>query len=672
MNYPKIRLIVCCILVLQTFMLNAQQKYGKISLNGEWRFSLDFTNTGLKRGWESNTYKSEGGWDKAQVPHSFSADGRYLFYEGTGWYRKQFVFNGMPADSRVLLHFDAVFNRSEIWLNGKKIGTHEGGYTPFEFEVTKGIIPGKNSLVVKANNHLDSLTIPTILSNPANAGNVGWVNYGGITRDVYLMIKPETYLKNVKIETAPNLAKGNSVLKIKTFIANTKDRDTTVKIGVRLFKDGKLVPAKFKSVPIEIAKNSNGSSITAVAIDAKNTELWSVDHPKLYRAEIVLGSDTQNVNFGIRKVEVKGAKLLVNGESVKYGGGNLVLDYPKFGSVVNDTIADKYLRLMKQGGMEFQRLSHYPLPETILDWADKNGMLIIAEAGNWGYGDREMDDPELKAVYKKQLQEMMEANWNHPSIIAYSVGNEFDSHHQSGINWAREMFSFIKTIDTSRLNTLVSNKLDRTNVVKPEDEASFYADFICSNIYSNYKGFEATVNKIQRIYPEKPILISEWGQRADQVKSEDDRSRYIREIMSLLRKSSNVVGCSWWSFNDYYSRYAGSNKDGFRPWGLVDYTFRPRSAYQAQQAELSPVIITKKSYLNNTLIIELSARSDFPSYTVKGYKLRFRDGSIDVPTLKPGQKQEMKLMLKGDPDTETLHLVKPTGFEVFHTLIQLK
>lgn len=156
------------------------------------------------------------------------------------------------------------------------------------------------------------------------------------------------------------------------------------------------------------------------------------------------------------------------------------------------------------------------------------------------------------------------------------------------------------------------------------------------------------------------------------MRSEEDRSRYIKEIMVLLRKSANVIGCSWWSFNDYYSRYAGSNKDGFRPWGLVDYTFSPRDAYWAQQAELSPVTIIKKNYLGNSLIIELSARADFPSYTVRGYKLRYSGGEIDVPALKPGQRQELSLRINGNPDNETIALLKPTGFEVFHTIIQLK
>lgn len=671
MKKQQIRLLVSLMLIFQFFQLNAQQGR-QISLNGEWRFSLDFSNTGLNRKWESEAYKSDGGWDRVQVPHSFSADGRYLFFEGTGWYRKQFNFDNQPSGSRILLKFDAVFNRSEVWLNGTKLGKHEGGYTPFQFDVTQNIRQGKNLLVVKANNHLDSLTIPTILSNPSNAGNVGWVNYGGITRDVSLIIKPEAYLKNVKIEAVPNLLKGSSTLKIKTFLMNAKNRDTTLKISVKLFKDGKVVPVRAKNKAIGIQANSESNYVTTIALDAKNTMLWSVDQPTLYQAEIVLGTDTQKVNFGIRKVEIKDSGLYLNGERVKYGGGNLVLDYPKFGSVVNDTIVDKYLRLMKEGGMEMQRLAHYPLPEKILEWADKNGMLIITEAGNWGYGSREMNDTQLQEVYKKQLQEMIEANWNHPSVIAYSVGNEFDSHLESGINWTKDMFSFIKTLDTTRLNTLVSNKLDRENVKVAKDEASAYADFVCVNIYSKAKGFQNIVNKIERIYPDKPIIVSEWGMRADWVKSEQERIDHVKQVFAILRKSKNVIGCSWWSFNDYYSRYAGSNKDGFRPWGLVDYDFKPRDAYWAQQDELSPLKVTTKSYLGSVLTIEVVARGDFPMYTLNNYKLRYSGGTIDIPTLKPGQKQELKLTITANSGNEKISVLKPTGFEAYHTTLKLK
>ncbi|MES2456432.1 MAG: sugar-binding domain-containing protein [Bacteroidota bacterium] len=659
-------------LFFQALMVQAQPNKGELSLNGEWRFSLDFDNTALSRGWQSDAYKYEGSWDKVRVPHSFSADGRYLFFEGTGWYRKTFDYKPEPGKI-VILHFEAVYNRSQVWLNGHALGSHEGGYTPFEFDVTGYIREGKNVITVSANNRLDSLTIPTIGSNPANNGNVGWVNYGGITREVSLLVKPETYIENVKIDAIPDLAKGTSLVNIKALLVNKKNRDTVAGASIKLFKDDKPVAAKFKQIKVNIGSKNSAAAVTTISLDKKNTALWSVDHPALYKAEIVFGTDTQYVNFGIRKVEVKDAKLYVNGKSVKYGGGNLVLDYPRFGSVVNDSIADKYMRIMKDGGMEFQRLTHYPLPRQILDWADKNGMLIITEAGNWGYQQPELSNPELRKVYKKQLKEMIISNWNHPSVIAYSVGNEYDSHIPDGVDWTRDMFAFIQTIDSSRLKTLVSNKLNH-DFGKAENEASYYADFVCANIYDNIAGIEKTINKIQNLYPAKPILISEWGKRADQVKTEEERAVYLEKAMEVFRKSSHVIGSSWWSVNDYYSRYAGSNADGQRPWGLVDYHLKPRGAYLRQQAELSPVLITKKSYTPETgkLIIEIRSRADFPSYVLQDYILKYNDQKMPLKTINPGESLQLTLVLNTKPEHLTIQIFKPTGFLAATTLIPLK
>ncbi len=671
MKYYKTKFLVCLALLLQTIQLAAQQKQGDISLNGDWRFSLDFTQTGEERGWTKDRYSADSRWDKVKVPHSFSADGRYLFFEGNAWYRKRFNFQPAEnAGNKVFLHFDAVFNRSEVWLNDQRVGAHEGGYTPFEFDVTNVLRQGQNTLVVKVNNHLDSLTIPTIGSNPENAGNVGWINYGGITRNVYLKTRPELYISKVKIEAIPDLKRGTAQIKVATWLSKGS---WDAPVNIRFFKNGKLLPAQMVIKPTVQNRSSDGYLQATTTFKAKDTQLWGLDHPELYQARVTVGKDTQSVSFGIRKVEVKGAQLLLNGEAVKLGGGNLVLDYPKIGSVVSDSLADHYLRTMKNGGMEFQRLTHYPLPESILDWADKNGMLIIAEAGNWGYQDRELNNKSLREVYKKQLREMIEQDWNHPSVIAYSVGNEYESGRPAGVDWTRDMFAYIKTIDTSRLLTFVSNKL-AGKYERPEQEASYYADFICANIYADLAGLARTVDKIQREYPNKPILISEWGQRADQVKNEQQRSAYIRAAIDIFRKSNAVIGCAWWSVNDYYSRYSGSNAEGQRPWGLVDYYLKPREAYIAQQEEFSPLIITKKSYTkeNGKLVLEFTCRKDFPSYTLTHYKLQYGGESKIIPQIKPGEHQEIQINVPAGLTSLPIHVLKPTGFTALTTTIDLK
>ncbi|WP_256011702.1 glycoside hydrolase family 2 protein [Desertivirga xinjiangensis] len=667
----KYFLIIISFLLVGLSGLQGQESKN-ISLKGEWRFALDFSGTGYQRGWADEKYKFENGWDRVTVPHSFSADQRYLFYEGTAWYRRQINWTAGLKGKRAILHFDAVFNRSQVWLNGKKLGEHEGGYTPFEFDITEYLVQGKNVLAVRVNNKLDSLTIPTILSNPANGGNVGWVNYGGITRDVYVRVRPETYIKKLKVEAVPNLSNGSAEVKINAYVQNSALSQVQSRLRINVYKDGRKLSLKVPQQDFSIESSALKNSGISVPLNSKATELWSLDNPQLYQLEAILGPDTQKVNFGIRKIEVKQTGIYLNGERLKVGGGNLVLDYPKLGSVVDDSLVINYMSRMKEGGMEFQRLTHYPLPESILDWADSNGMLIITEAGNWGYQPKEMDDQKLRAVFKKQLQEMIEANWNHPSVIAYSVGNEFDSFLKSGRDWVKDMFDFARTIDSSRLLTFASNKLTHGSIKGPEDEASIYCDFVSANIYEGYAGFEKTLQRIHSLYPNKPLLISEWGKRADQVKSEEDRGAYISKIAEILRKYDFVAGASWWSFNDYNSRYMGTNVNGFRPWGLVDYWLNPRLSYSVHQKEFSPVMVTRTGEEGRggtkSITVRITARKDFPMYTLRGYNLKYLGKSVHIPELQPGSSVDLKLDAD-QKDSFFIDIVKPTGFSILHTKI---
>ena len=154
------------------------------------------------------------------------------------------------------------------------------------------------------------------------------------------------------------------------------------------------------------------------------------------------------------------------------GGGNRPADYPGLGSVDPDSILFRDLKLMKSAGMEFSRIAHHAVPESLLNWADKHGMLIITEAGNWQMTTRQMSDPQMREKYKSQLKEMVERDWNHPSVIAYSLGNEFYSQKEEGKAWVRDMKEYVNKLDNSRLVTFASYMAFRDYIKKPEGEGN--------------------------------------------------------------------------------------------------------------------------------------------------------------------------------------------------------
>jgi beta-glucuronidase len=645
-----------------------------IPLHGEWLFALDPAEMGQAGKWYAAKVEDINRFDKVTVPHCFSADLRYQFYNGTAWYRKNFNWK-TTTGKRIILHFDAAYYKTNLWLNDRKVGEHEGGYTPFSFDITDFLKDGENILSVSVNNDTwKTGTIPGAKdTNKVNAPFMGWVNYGGLIRPVYLTIEPEVYADNIKIESAPDLTKGTALLSTKLRIKNTTGQPVTPRVNYVLrFKD-KIITVNWKSKAAAIPAGQTGYVEAEASLPAAQVKLWNLDEPNLYHLTASVGLDTISSYFGIRKVEVKKAQLLLNGKPLRLGGGNRVVDYPGLGSLEPDSLIEKDFRLMKEAGMEFQRLTHYTPSEYFYELADRYGMLIISEAGNWQLTPRQMDNDSMRTKFRSQFREMAERDWNHPSIIAYSVGNEYESRSPAGLRWTKDMIDNARALDPTRLYTFASMFLN-TLPEKPEEEASQYVDFVSTNTYGNHA---RVLDHIHSLYPEKPILISEWGVRADNKGGEPAQAQHVREVIAVVRKRPYVIGTSWWTFNDYQSRHQGTNPNGYRPWGIVrpDRSLRP--SYLAHQEELSPVIIEKVSFKageqgSHQMVLRLTARNDFPSYALHGYTLKTGDTTYNIPDLNPGESKELVIRVDGFDKNIILTTLKPTGYTAGIKEIELK
>lgn len=644
-----------------------------IPLHGQWAFAMDPREVGATKGWFKDGY-NVGGWDKVSVPHCFSTDPRYQFYTGTVWYRKSFPWQPQTG-KRTLLHFDAAYYATTVWLNNQKIGTHEGGYTPFHFDITDYLKSGDNVLTVSVNNDTwQTGSIPGAKDNgSANDPFPGWINYGGLIRPVYLTIEPDLYIENLKVEAVPDLASGTATVRVKTRVRNASSQAQTPKSATTVVFRNQSLKLVWKTTSATIAAGQTGILEAETSLKATDVQLWSIDSPQLYQLQTVVGSDTVATPFGIRKVEVRNAQLLLNGQPIRLAGGNRVVDYPSLGSLEPDWLVEKDFRLMKEVGMEFHRLTHYTPSETFYDLADRYGMLIITEAGNWQLTPSQMDNDTIRQKFKQQFREMAERDWNHPSVIAYSVGNEYLSETPSGQRWTKDMMVYGKSLDPSRLFTFASMRLNILPA-KPEDEATQYCDFVSTNTYGNHA---KVFDHIHALYPDKPILISEWGVRADTPTGEAGQVSHLENVMAEIRKRPYIVGASWWSFNDYQSRHVGTNPNGYRPWGLVGPERNKRPLYHAHRREMSPITLEKVRFQAggqgvHQLVVRIKNRSDFPAYTVKNYTLKTPDASFSFPELSPGQSAEITLLIRGFDPKITLEVVKPTGYSVMNETIELK
>lgn len=202
-----------------------------------------------------------------------------------------------------------------------------------------------------------------------------------------------------------------------------------------------------------------------------------------------------------------------------------------------------------------------------------------------------------------------------------------------------------------QLITFASNIVFRDYIKKPADEASQYVDFISANVYAKHAEWIAHIHEL---YPSKPVYISEFGIMATSNKTEQDRIKYLKDAIAAFRKADYVIGASIWTFNDYLSRFPQSNPDGYRSWGIVTPDRTLRESYFTIQEEFSPALIEIEGET-----VKIKARSDFPSYTLEGYKVRRGDQIQDLPLMQPGAVHTLTFSASGP-----VELIKPGGFVI--------
>jgi len=592
----------------------------RISLGGEWKFAADYQNWGDSREWFSPKY-GDGSWDLLKVPGTWAHDPRFVGFIGAGWYRHRFVAPLVAPGEHVRLSFGAVFAKARVWLNGKFVGEHDGAYTPFELDVSGTLQPGaSNVLVVCADNRWTR----SGNGNQPQQQVVAWWDDGGIIRGVDLLIGPAVYVLQHKVEATPDLAAGTAVVYSKIWIRNTSLREERVTASAEIAREDEWLQLSEASVTAVVPAGATVAVELRHALTRQQVSLWQLDRPVLYRWRTTIGGHArETVRFGIRRFEIQGTGFLLNGHPIKLAGGNRHASYPGGGQDEPSEIVTRDLQLMKEGGFVFQRLSHYPVATAVLDWADRHGMLLIGEASHAAVGSADlMDDPQARQRFMREHRELIERDWNRPSIIAWSVGNEYASDTPAGLRWTKDMRDFTRQLDPSRLVTFVSNSAAKPGL-KGGDEGSAYVDFVCLNTYGATPQKNAeNIDITHQRNPNKPLIVTEYGFRHDFAEDETVRIDWFREMLALVRARPFVSGLSIWSFNDYRSRYVGTSRNGWREWGIIDPDRNPRGTYHALRREHTGLTVREAVLRSGVLTVRLDARTDFPVFPPADLELR--------------------------------------------------
>lgn len=399
-----------------------------LNFNREWLFHL-----GDSEGAAAATFE-DAQWDPIGLPHSFSmpyfaAD---RFYVGYGWYRKHFEAPAEWTGKRVNLEFDGAFQVAELFVNGARIGEHEGGYTGFTFDITDAIKPGKNVVAIRVNNIWNARIAP-------RAGEHTFS--GGIYRNVRLVITAPLHVAWYgTLVTTPQVSKESATVNVKTEIVNSSGGSKSATIRTRVLDaDGKAV-AQMES-PLSIAANStNVADQTSQAIT--NPTLWHPDHPYLYTVETTVleggkAVDEYTSPLGFRWFKFTADQgFFLNGEHFYIKGANVHQDHAGWGDAVTESGMFRDVKLVKDAGMEFIRGSHYPHSPAFSKACDELGVLFWSENAFWGttgfrspwaasaYPTSAADEAGFEASVKQQLREMIRIHRNHPSVIVWSMCNE--------------------------------------------------------------------------------------------------------------------------------------------------------------------------------------------------------------------------------------------------------
>lgn len=618
----------------------------RISLNGTWKFAADYQDWGERFRWFDPSYR-DGVWDHVKVPHVWSLDPRFPAYVGAGWYRMRFPTPAGAAGNHVRLAFDAVFSRARVWLNGKLLGEHDGGYTPFEFDIGPLLLPDQpNLLVVRADNRWKENTIPGAHPGPDPHMQVkAWWDDGGIVRDVHLIVSAPVYIANQKIEADPDLRTGTAAVRVKFRLRNTLEREVPAAIRPAIWFDGKPLDLNVQPVRATLKASSSTELTWSARLDAAQVRLWGLDTPVLYELRTAVeGGSSATQTFGIRKFETSGTRLLLNGKPLRLGGANRVPSHSDWGQNDPPEGVAKDLSLMKEAGLVLARMSHYPLSRAAIEWGDRHGMLFVEEA----IGSTQ---PELQDLNRGMYREMIERDWNSPSIVAWSIGNEFASETPEGVKYVQQMRDYVRSLDPTRLITFATNRV--TVQVPPEQEGSYYVDFVSMNTYSDPEGNGRHIDIMHQRYPDKPLVVSEYGMRVNFVDDETEREEWFRKMVDEIRKRPFVSGASVWTFNDYRSRYVGTSPNGYREWGLVGPSREVRGSYHVLRHEFSGYRILEAQLKSGAVTVRVAARDDFPVYPPAQAELRIRmmDGqgrlldtrSAVIRPLAAGETQELRI-----------------------------
>ena len=529
------------------------------SLNGAWHYIVDVQEEGYYDyrmnptpwGFFRNAKPQrpedliEYDFDKApvmQVPGDWNTqDSQLFFYEGTVWFYKQFRLERKEqrGGKRTLLYFGAVNYEAYVYVNGQLAGHHEGGFTPFNFDVTDQLQDGDNVVIVKVDNKRRAAHVPTLIFD--------WWNYGGITRDVLLAEVNPVYIENYSLQ-----------------LTNLKTKELSFSAQLNHKESDKEITLSIPELRIKKTFKTNAEGIvhsSQFTVHSPQLKLWSPESPILYKVEIQMGDEVIRDEIGFRTIETRGKQILLNGKPVYLRGISIHEEKAYGGGRANSTAdAHTLLSWAKELGCNFVRLAHYPHNEYAVREAERMGLLVWSEIPV--YWTIAWTNPQTYQNAERQLTDMIRRDQNRANVIIWSIANE-TPHSAERDTFLSRLATKARSLDNTRLISMAMEVTSASNYKnRLQDNMNEYVDVISFNEYIGWYRDVNDASKMEWEIPyDKPVIISEFGGGAkyglhgakNQRWTEEFQENLYRENIAMLEKIDGLAGTTPWILKDFRS-----------------------------------------------------------------------------------------------------------------------
>jgi len=501
-----------------------------------------------------------------------SAAAELSYYEGPVYFRR-LLDAATRAGTRQFLHFEAVNYAATVWLNGIEIARHEGGFTPFEVEITALLASagaGPHSLVVRADSRHGADTVPGL--------DFDWKNRGGITRSVWLVAVPETHIR----DTYARLEGDVLVVEV------TLDGPARGGQQVRVTLAGRSARA---------FTDANGFAQSRIPV--RGLARWSPETPLLHDLTVTTASDTLTDRIGLRTIATRGREILLNGKPVFLRG--ISMHEEAFGAegarAVSMAEARALLAEAKALGCNFVRLAHYPHADHVARLADEMGLMLWAEIPVY-WEEIDYSSPRTLALARTMMGELVRRDRSRASVVMWSVANETPQ-SDARLKFLETVIADVRALDPSRLVTAALNKnvdvggvRDGESVIEVRDPLGASLDVVAINQYEGWYGTRTPAEiagvSFRNAY-DKPLMFSEFGADAlygqrgarEERWSEDYQAWLYEETLKVIERTPGCVGLAPWVLKDFRSprRWHGRFQDMWNRKGLLSPEGRRKQAF---------------------------------------------------------------------------------------------